>query len=466
MIAMPEGASVYQVPISFGGSGAGTAPLTWGQKAILKDMEETGWTHNVSGALPLDPDVEIDTVVAQYHRFMSGYPALRLRMGTDGAGQMCQVISESGDTVLDVFDVDDDVNPHQFTYDLWFQRLLTPFDHHRDWAMRMAVVRHKGVPLWRAWTLSHFAVDGGSVALLMGDLGIGDAVSRGDPRTVGLLDLARREQTEPVRRISTNAMRYWESQLRGVRSLTFGEPTHPEGRLGSRYWHGRFHSPAAYLAMLAIAARTRTDTSRVLLAIIATAIGRATGVSPLTAKVIVSNRFRPGFAEAIAPLSQNSVVTIDTAGVTIDEVVSRARRASIVAAKNAYYDPDELDELMARLDRERGFPARVSCRINDRRMTTRRVADEAARDCHVTMEQIQKVVEDSWIVWDGPLDHLPEQAFITVEDNAESIDLQLIWDMTCFTEAEVEALLREIEEVAIEAAFDPDAQTSVAPTRT
>ncbi|MEE3921415.1 hypothetical protein V2I01_33750 [Micromonospora sp. BRA006-A] len=62
---------------------------------------------------------------------------------------------------------------------------------------------------------------------------------------------------------------------------------------GPRYWHGRFSSPAAYLAVRAIAARTRTDTSRVLLAVIAIAIGRATGVSPLTAKLIVGNRFRP-----------------------------------------------------------------------------------------------------------------------------------------------------------------------------
>jgi hypothetical protein len=215
--------------------------------------------------------------------------------------------------------------------------------------------------------------------------------------------------------------------------------------------------------MLAIAARTRTDSSRVLLAIIAIAIARVTGVNPVTAKLIVSNRFRPGFAEAIAPLSQNSLVTIDVADATVDEVVARARRSSLVAAKHGYYDPAQLDELTARLDRERGYPARVSCRINDRRMNTRRVVDAAARDAHPTMERIQQAVPDSFVVWDGTLDHSPEQAFITVEDRKETIDLQVIFDMACFTEADVEALLRGVEAVAIEAALDPAVPTRVSP---
>ena len=90
---------------------------------------------------------------------------------------------------------------------------------------------------------------------------------------------------------------------------------------------------------------------------IATAIGRATGVQPLTIKVMVNNRFRPGLADVIAPIAQNSVVTFDVADTTVDEVVARARGASLTAGMRAYYDPDELREVMARLDAERGYPA-------------------------------------------------------------------------------------------------------------
>jgi hypothetical protein len=92
---------------------------------------------------------------------------------------------------------------------------------------------------------------------------------------------------------------------------------------------------------------------------------------------MVNNRFRPGLADVIAPIAQNSVVTIDVAGASIDEVVARTRGASLTAGMRAYYDPDDLREVTARLDAERGYPARVTCRVNDQRAMVMR-ADEQA----------------------------------------------------------------------------------------
>ncbi|SCF00961.1 condensation domain-containing protein [Micromonospora mirobrigensis] len=459
------------VPVPFAGPGAGTAPLTWGQKAIMQDMRETGWTHNVSGANPMPAGITVEQVAAQLSDLMGRHPALRMRLGTDDRGRPCQVVSASGELPLDVVDVPDDADPADvatYAYQLGHFRLLTPYDLHRDWSVRMAVVRHRGALVHRVLTLDHLVVDGTATALLMADLGLVDLAARRtpDPRTVQLLDLGRREETPPLRRVSDRAVRHWEAHLRSIPPLTFGGPGEPGGRQGRRYWHGRFSSPAAYLAVQAIARRTRTDTSRVLLAVIAVAVGRATGVSPLTAKLIVGNRFRPGFAEAIAPLSQNGVLTVDTADTTVDEVVSRARRAAVAAGKYAYYDPAQLEELTARLDGERGHPARVTCRINDRRVVTRRAAEEGARDDRVTADLIRRRAAETFLVWDGALDHLHEQVFITVEDQPETVYLQVIFDFACFTEAQAERLLRGVEEVAVEAAFDPDTPTRVTPGST
>ncbi len=71
---------------------------------------------------------------------------------------------------------------------------------------------------------------------------------------------------------------------------------------------------------------------------------------------MVNNRFRPGLADVIAPIAQNSVVTIDAADATVDEVVARARGASLTAGMRAYYDPDELREV----DRAAGRRTRLS----------------------------------------------------------------------------------------------------------
>lgn len=470
-----------RVVVPFSGPGAGTAPLTWGQKAILQDMRETGWTHNSSGAHNLPQGTTVEDVAEGLRGLMSRHPALRTRLATGPDGQPCQVVLAAGEIDLVVVHVADDVEPAdaaKHADQMWYDWLLAPIDPYREWSVRMAVVRHRGAARYLVLTFGHVIVDGSAIALLMAELGIGTAVARrvGDPPPgarrapdgpgaggvpdgpMQQLELARREQTPQVRRLSDRAMRYWEAQLRSIPPLTFGQPRYP-GRLGHRYWHGRFHSPAAYLAVLAIANRIRTDTSRVLLAVIAIAIGRATGVNPLTAKVIVSNRFRPRFADAIATVGQNSVLTIDSADTTVDEVIAQARRASMVAGLNAYYDPDQLEQLMARLDQERGYPARVTCRINDRRLTTRQEVEDAVRGTTVTPEQIRAKRAETWLSWDGPLDHLPEQAFITIEDYHETVHLQVIFDTACLSEKQVERLLHGVEEVAIAAAFDPAVPT-------
>jgi len=447
-----------RIPVRFAGDGAGTAPLTWGQKAILQDMRETGWTHNTSGAHRLVEGTAED-VAALLSKVVSRQPALRFRLGTGPDGKPCQVIAASGELSLSVRTMPDDAEPDdvaKYTNDLWFSWLMTPFDLYADWPLRVAVIKHRGQAKYWVLTFNHLVTDGIACLLLMIDLGFDFTVptSKGAEPPVGLLELGRREQTPQLRQVSERAMRYWEGHLRDIPPLTFGLPTHPEGRLGKRYWHGRFGSPAAYLAMLAIAQRTGTDTSRVLLAIIAAAIGRAMELDSVTARVVLNNRFRPGFAEAIAQLTQNSVLTLDVAGCTVDELVVQTRRALLIAGMHSYYDPDDLTALMARLDDERGYPARISLRINDRRMATRQ-ATEAARAAEVTKESIERLLPETFLSWDGTIDYLHEQAFITVEDQPNTIYLQLIFDMHCFTSEQAEALVHGIEQVAVEAAFDP-----------
>ena len=451
-------------PAPFSGAVSGTAPLTWGQKAILQDMRETGLTLNASGAHALAEGVTVEDVAAQLSGLISRHPALRSRLATDSTGALCQEVASSGEAAVEVMDFADDDDPvdvARFTDQLWYDWLLTPFDHYRAWPIRVAVIRHRGMALYRAVSFNHLVIDGTAVKFLMTELRTGEPAKGGDAGALHIMELAERERTPQARKVSERAMRYWETHLRDIPPRTFGLPVHPEGRLGKRYWHARFASPAAHLAVLAIAQRSGMDTSRVLFGVIATALARATGLSSLTAKVITSNRFRPGLADVIAPLSQNSLVVVDLAGATIDEVIARGRRALLAGGMHAYYDPDDLNELMARLDSERGYQAQVSCRMNDRRMTNRGVVDEAARTARITPEQIQAKLPETFLSWDGTLDTCHEQAFITIEDFGDTVYLQLIFDMAALTEAQVERFMRGVEEVAIEAAFDPDAPAGI-----
>ena len=462
---MFEPASQDQVVVPFAGPEAGTQPLTWGQKAILQDMQDSGNQFSMGGRFGLPDGSTVEDAAARLSGLVGRHPALRMRLGTDGAGRLCQQVAGSGRIGLDILTIPDDADRAgvaRYAADLMETRPLARFDFHRDWPLRMAVLKHRGVCVYLVWALSHLAADGGGHLLLLADLIAAGAAGRtaGGPQRAQILDIAQNEQTPRLRQLSSRAMRHWESQLRHIPAQTFGEPARPEGLAGPRYWQARLSSPAAHLAMLAIAERTGTDASRVTLALIATAIGRATGVRPLTVKVMVNNRFRPGLADVIAPIAQNSVVTIDVTDTTVDEVVARARGASLTAGMRAYYDPDDLGEVMARLDAERGYPASVTCRVNDQRAMIMRAEQEAGLR-EVTTELLAQRLAETSLTWLGPRENMHEQANILIENQPDVLSLHMLWDRWSLSDEQVEAILRGVEEVAVEAAFDPAAPTRV-----
>ncbi|MDQ1740937.1 MAG: hypothetical protein QOE53_2589 [Pseudonocardiales bacterium] len=445
--------------IPFAGTVAGVGPLTWGEKALLQDQRETGWALNASGAQNLAPGTTVECAAARLGTLLSKQPALRVRLATDPQGAIYQKVAGSGEVaveVLDFADEDEPVEVAKYTEQLWQEWLVAPIDHYREWPVRMGIVRHRGVARYQVLSFNHLVIDGTSMTYLMPDLGVGNPPARaGATKPLNILELAEYEHTEAAQKVSRRAMRFWESQLRDIPPRTFGEPVHPDGRLGSRYWHGRFASPAAYQAVLAIAQRSGGDVSRVMFGVLATALGRALGQNRLRAKVILSNRYRPGFAEVIAPLAQNAIVSVDLANATVDEVMARGRQALLASGMHAYYDPDHLNELTARLDAERGYPAEVTLRMNDRRRTTQRWLAEEARATRVTPADIEARLGETFFSWDGTLDSCHDQAFVTIEDYRNTFHLQLIFDMACFTEEQIENFVHGVERVAIEAAFDP-----------
>lgn len=462
---MFESASRDRVVVRFAGAQAGTQPLTWGQKAILQDMQDSGNQFSMGGRYKLPEGSSVEDAADRLSGLVGRHASLRMRLHTDGAGRLCQEVAGSGRLSLEILTIRDDADRAdvaRYAADLMETWPLARFDFHSDWPLRATALKHRGTCLYMVWALSHLAADGGGHLLLLADLiAAGKASGTADaPQRQQLPDIAQSEQTPQLRQLSSRAMRYWESQLRNIPAQTFGEPGSQASQAQPRHWQARFSSPAAHLAMLVIAKRTGTDASRVTLALITTAIARATGVQPLTIKVMVNNRFRPGLADVIAPIAQNSVVTIDVADTTIDEVVARARGASLTAGMRAYYDPDDLREVMARLDAERGYPASITCRVNDQRAMIMG-ADGAAGHGEVTPELLARRLAETSLTWLGQRDNMHEQANILIENRPDVLSLHMMWDRWSLTNGQVEALLRGVEEVAVEAAFDPAAPTKV-----
>jgi hypothetical protein len=202
------------------------------------------------------------------------------------------------------------------------------------------------------------------------------------------------------------------------------------------------------LAANLIAARLSTATSPVLLAAFAIAVARVTGKNPVLTQAIVSNRFRPGLADAIHPVSQNGLLLIDVADISLAEAVGRAQSASIFGSKHAYYDPARCDQLCERIGVD------IGCVYNDRRIAT-------GTEPVPTLDQIRVALAQRKLSWGKPLPLFNEKLMVTIGDAETGLKVLAEVDTHYVAVPEVEAILLEMESVAAEAAEDPAGPTRV-----
>jgi hypothetical protein len=208
----------------------------------------------------------------------------------------------------------------------------------------------------------------------------------------------------------------------------------------------------------AVAARERIDDSPVLLASFAVGLARFTGVNPVMAMLMVGNRFRPGLADSVSALIQLSPYMIDVAGTTMGDAVSRAAASAINAYKNAYYDPYEQDEVIERVERERGEELDLSCFYNDRRQQERSHLGEQIP----TAEQIRGALAESHISFEPEISMPRRKIYFNVDDPPGAIEFVMSVDTRYFDRADMAAIVRNIEDAAVQAALEPDAPTRVA----
>jgi hypothetical protein len=448
-----------RILVPFEGEGSGVDELSWGQRVIWSAMRNQGSSLGMGGARPLAEGITVEDVAAALRFSMSRHQSLRTRLRFEAGGRTLQVVTSSGDIPLDVIEAGD-ADPAEVAAAQAARYQETNFDYVNEWPVRMAVVTKRGVATHVAEMFCHLAGDGFGMAALRADL------ADRDPRTghakapvtaVQPLEQVRLQRTPAVRRQSDAAMRYTERLLRALPAEMFralpgdGQP---------RSLHAVYTSPAAYLAVRSIAARTQVSTSSVLLAAFAVVLARLTGSSPVVTHVVVSNRFRPGLADTVSPVNQPCLCVIDVAGMTFDEVVTRAWRSAIGAYKHAYYDPDQMDELVARVARERGGEINLACFLNDRRMRGR---EEPAGETGVAEESLRAALRHSTLergyLKDGRCDRL----FMYINDMPGAMSYEMWVDVRYMSAADLEAALRGLEAVVVEAALDPAASTGIRP---
>ncbi|MGI8666749.1 MAG: hypothetical protein ACR2N4_12060, partial [Jatrophihabitans sp.] len=253
-----------------------------------------------------------------------------------------------------------------------------------------------------------------------------------------------------------------EQVLRADRPGGLGEPRFAGERVSQLI---RYRSPAVALALPQLAAAHGVPSSAALLAMFAVGLGRHTGHNPLVVTLMVSNRFRPGFADSVSALVQPSPYLIDIEGISLDQAVGTVAGGLLHTYKNAYYDPYQHEELVARIGRERGEQLDLWCLYDDRRKHQDRAfapgsPGSPASTAQLGPELSRALTRSSWQREHEPAMHC-RKLFLHVDDPPGSIDFLLSVDSRYFAVEDMLAILRAIEDATVQAVLHPDAPTRI-----
>jgi hypothetical protein len=307
--------------------------------------------------------------------------------------------------------------------------------------------------------ICHIAVDAFGLAALYDDF------DRREERTGPVTAMqpaeqARRQGGPGARRAHEASMRYFERLAASVPDRQFSASADPRE---PRFWQVTFESPAGYRAVRMVAARLGLSTSTVLLAAFAVALTPLVSSERVALHLVVSNRFRPGFAGSVSPVMQSCLCVLEVAGVPFEEVVRRAWQSALGAYKHAYFDPAGKREACERLAAERGAELDWNVIFNDRRVGSRELADAAAGAGDDSLPPLRDELTRSTLTW-GERNDIPQQkVFLNICDVPGTLCCELWADTWFVSPADMAGLLRRIESVLADAALGDPAEGGAGP---
>ncbi|RGC66671.1 Linear gramicidin synthase subunit B [Micromonospora sp. MW-13] len=454
-VELPAEAGEEMAYAQFAGGRAATGPLTWGQRAMWRAVEEfESPSHSVLNlrrvlAVSARADVDVARAVRAVAALVDRHESLRTRVRSVD-GELYQSAAPAGGLPVLVHPVPPaaaDPDGRSAAAAL-AARLGEPrFDHAAEWPLRAALVTVDGRVRQVVLVFSHSTVDFHATETVLRDLRM--LVLRGalsHPPGPQSLDVAERERDRERRRCD-RAVAYWLRQFPGLTVGLF-DPVGPGHT--PRYRRGSMVSEAVYHAVRLVAARHGVSSATALLGATAAVLTAEVGGDACGVFTMANNRFQPEYDVAISKLNQIGLCRLDLADRPgFAELLSRARKASLDAYRHAYYDPNELERAFA----ERGIDYRTAlapfCYLNDIRLPHDNDPGPAGPD-EATM---RAAASRSTFRWLEELDRFGWRCRLQVIDAPGAVELAVTVDTRYLPPERAERFLRAVEALLVEAAF-------------
>ncbi|WP_330242061.1 condensation domain-containing protein [Streptomyces sp. NBC_00525] len=369
------------VRVPFTGDRSGTAPLTWGQRAIWNAIRRTAPNDiyfNIGRLLTLEQRgraIDLPRLTTALAALLERHEALRTRLYGIQDGDPRQSLADSGTLPLTVVEEADPARTGATAQALLDRLAATRFDYAGEWPLRVGAVHHRGRVTHVALVLCHLAADGHAAEQVVRDLRLlAVRGSAGRPPRTNPLDLAREQEAPAGVRRSERALAHWEGFYRTIPPTMFPHEAAPPRT--PRFWSGRIVSEALARATDALATTHRISGSTVLMTALAALVAAEGGHTAAAMMPIVANRAAEDRRDLVAMLSQDAPFLLDTSGAErFTDLLPVAWRAALAGYRAASYDPAAWEALRERIGRERGTPVHPYCCYNDQRFFVRPPAE-------------------------------------------------------------------------------------------
>ncbi|MFJ4499588.1 condensation domain-containing protein [Streptomyces sp. NPDC088864] len=374
-------AAARTVQVPFTGDRSGTAPLTWGQRAIWHAILRTAPNDvyfNIGRLLTLGERgraTDLPRLATALAALLQRHEALRTRLYGIEDGDPRQSLADSGTLPLTVVEETDPARTGATARALLAELSAARFDYAGEWPLRVGAVHHRGRVTHVALVLCHLAADGHAAEQVVRDLRLlAVRGSAGRPPRTNPLDLAREQESPAGVRRSERALAHWEGFYRAMPPTMFPYETAPPRT--PRFWSGRIVSEALMRATDALATAHRISGSTVLMTALAALVAAEGGHTAAAMMPIVANRAAEDRRDLVAMLSQDAPFLLDTSGAErFTDLLPAAWRAAMAGYRAASYDPAAWQALRERVGRERGTPVHPYCCYNDQRFFVRPPAE-------------------------------------------------------------------------------------------
>ncbi|QKW14164.1 condensation domain-containing protein [Verrucosispora sp. NA02020] len=440
----------------FAGGRAASAPLTWGQRAMWRTVEEfeSPAAYRVLSlprtlAVSARTEVTVPEAVRALGALVARHGSLRTRFRRRD-DEVHQEMAATGRLPVGVHAVPrpvDDPDGRALAAELTARLRASRFDHVAEWPLRVALVTVDDRVRQIVLVFSHATVDFHATDVVLRDLR--RLLRHGTLDTpVGLqsVDLAGRER-DAGRRRSERAVAYWVRQLPGL-AANLSDPV--GAAPAPRYRRGSLVSRAVHHAAGLIATRNAVSTSNVVLAATAAGLTGDGGQESCGIVVMASNRFQPGHQDAVGTLNQIGLCRLDLADRPgFADLLSRARRGALDAYRHAYYDPAVWERTFTDLGHDHRTFLSAYCYLNDARLA--RDVDPTAAGPDETA--LRAMVGDSAFRWLPELERFPWRCRVQVLDAPGAVELVVTADTRYFPAERIAPFLRGVEALLVEAAF-------------